>query len=187
VGERGKASSNNPTEIRRPSRLVRHAVSGGVKRLTVQIIATGHCPLGSPRRSSARRPRRRSGVESPGLFLSAEPATRQTPQKGSVLGLTVGANPPHSQGRRRPEPWSVCPPATARALPFLGSPSTSSSETHDVGHHMAHFGGGDHHHHRDHGRGYVRYYGGRGGGGSCWQWSDSADDYVWVCGDHDDN
>jgi hypothetical protein len=105
VGERGKASSNNPTEIRRPSRLVRHAVSGGVKRLTVQIIATGHCPLGSPRRSSARRPRRRSGVESPGLFLSAEPATRQTPQKGSVLGLTVGAHPPaHSQsdGGRSP-------------------------------------------------------------------------------------
>jgi hypothetical protein len=51
----GKASANNPTEIRRPPRLVRHAVSGGVKRLTVQIIA-GHCPLGSPRRSSARRP-----------------------------------------------------------------------------------------------------------------------------------
>jgi hypothetical protein len=51
----GKASANNPTEIRRPPWLVRHAVSGGVKRLTVQIIA-GHCPLGSPRRSSARRP-----------------------------------------------------------------------------------------------------------------------------------
>jgi hypothetical protein len=39
--------------------------------------------------------------------------------------------------------------------------------------HMAHFGG-----HRDHGR---RYYGGRGG--SCWQWSDNTNDYVWVCGD----
>jgi hypothetical protein len=67
--------------------------------------------------------RSRALVESPRLFLSAEPATRQTPQKGSVLELTVGANPPHSQGRRRSEPWSVCPPATARALSFLVCPA----------------------------------------------------------------
>jgi hypothetical protein len=59
---------------------------------------------------------RSPGPRNRGSLPFGWPATRQPPQKRSVLGLTAGANPPHPKGAGVRSPGQLAPQLRPRAL-----------------------------------------------------------------------
>ena len=59
---------------------------------------------------------RSPGPRNRGSLPFGWPATRQPPQKRSVLGLTAGANPPHPKGAGVRSPGQLAPPSFAPGL-----------------------------------------------------------------------
>jgi hypothetical protein len=70
---------------------------------------------------------RSPGPRNRGSLPFGWPATRQPPQKRSVLGLTAGANPPHPKGAGVRSPGQLAPPASPQGS-FLRGPAVAARE-----------------------------------------------------------